>query len=334
MPDENMHELCRKLDLGEMLTPPEPIYGGLLHKMYKIETGKGTYAVKALNPNIMKRETAIQNFMFSERIARIAYIHNIPAVTTIDSNTPLYEIEGNYYMVFEWVSSNSLLPSEVTSYHCEIMGEILAKIHRIDFMINENKVRARPVLTTTDWNKYTVPEKIWTADFLQIEPLLTKWEKQVNEAFDHMCKCQIIGHRDMDCKNVLWDENNQPLIIDWEAAGSINPLQELTNVALAWSGAETEDFDQERFKTVVESYVQSGGLIVDDISAALHYEFKGKLDWLEYNMKRSLGMESDTIDGQELGTREVINTIKALLNYEKRIPILKDIMIYYASSQG
>ncbi|CAG7654811.1 hypothetical protein PAECIP111802_05889 [Paenibacillus allorhizosphaerae] len=64
----------------------------------------------------------------------------------------------------------------------------------------------------------------------------------------------------------------------------------------------------------------------------LRCERKGKLDWLEYNMKRSLGMKSDTIQEQELGTKEVICTMKALMYYDKRIPELKHILTKYAGS--
>ncbi|MFC6230690.1 hypothetical protein ACFQI7_22965 [Paenibacillus allorhizosphaerae] len=49
-------------------------------------------------------------------------------------------------------------------------------------------------------------------------------------------------------------------------------------------------------------------------------------------MKRSLGMKSDTIQEQELGTKEVICTMKALMYYDKRIPELKHILTKYAGS--
>ncbi|MFC6230691.1 phosphotransferase [Paenibacillus allorhizosphaerae] len=119
------------------------------------------------------------------------------------------------------------------------------------------------------WKKYTGSEQSWTNDLINLEPLLTKWKRQADEASERLLTRQVISHRDMDCKNVLWDRRHRPFIIDWEAAGCTNPLQELVNVALAWSGADTEALDQERFEAVIESYVQTAGPIVDDISAAL-----------------------------------------------------------------
>lgn len=48
-----------------------------------------------------------------------------------------------------------------------------------------------------------------------------------------MRKCQVISHRDLDPKNVMWDGMN-PYLIDWEAAGPVNPYQEFLEVALYW----------------------------------------------------------------------------------------------------
>ncbi|MFC6230692.1 hypothetical protein ACFQI7_22975 [Paenibacillus allorhizosphaerae] len=64
--------------------------------MMKVETDHGAYAVKVLNPRIMKRETAVGKFIFSENVARTACLNQIPAITTIDSHPCLNEVEGRY----------------------------------------------------------------------------------------------------------------------------------------------------------------------------------------------------------------------------------------------
>lgn len=67
-------KLCDILQLGEIVGGPKVITGGLLHKMYAIETTQGKYAIKALNPSIMLRPVAMQNYINSEQIANIALI--------------------------------------------------------------------------------------------------------------------------------------------------------------------------------------------------------------------------------------------------------------------
>lgn len=51
-------KMCHVLNLGELIKPPEAVTGGLLHRMFAIETTQGKYAIKVLNPLIMARPTA------------------------------------------------------------------------------------------------------------------------------------------------------------------------------------------------------------------------------------------------------------------------------------
>ncbi len=57
-----------QVKLGQLLTEPTALSGGLLHQMYRLQTTTGTYAVKLLNPSILSRPAARQNFIDSERI--------------------------------------------------------------------------------------------------------------------------------------------------------------------------------------------------------------------------------------------------------------------------
>lgn len=62
-------KLCNVLKLGDIGGDPKPISGGLLHRMYAMETTQGKYAIKALNPQIMLRPVAMQNYINSELIS-------------------------------------------------------------------------------------------------------------------------------------------------------------------------------------------------------------------------------------------------------------------------
>lgn len=47
---------------------PIPLKGGYIHKMYKIETEQGTYALKLLNKYVMQRKTAMDNYAKAEQL--------------------------------------------------------------------------------------------------------------------------------------------------------------------------------------------------------------------------------------------------------------------------
>ena len=108
-----LEKLCKILKLGEIITVPKEIVGGLLHKMYAVETTQGKYAVKALNPQIMLRPSARQHFINSERIVNIA-LKSIPALSAEKFNgTFMQEIDKQFYIVFDWVDGRSLKSNEI-----------------------------------------------------------------------------------------------------------------------------------------------------------------------------------------------------------------------------
>ena len=47
--EERIKNFCNDYGLGGVLAL-HPVSGGLLHKMYRVETSSGIYAVKVLNP--------------------------------------------------------------------------------------------------------------------------------------------------------------------------------------------------------------------------------------------------------------------------------------------
>ncbi len=150
--------------------------------------------------------------------------------------------------------------------------------------------------------------------------VIENWESLIHSSASLLTNHYVISHRDLDPKNVLWDEQKVPIIIDWEAAGPIHPTLELIDVALYWSGSESGDLSKKAFSNLINSYLEHGGEIYADWQGVLNYGFLGKLEWLAYNIRRSLGLESSDDAERELGTREVIRTINALQNYADFIP--------------
>jgi Ser/Thr protein kinase RdoA (MazF antagonist) len=311
-------KLCNTLKLGELVGVPEAISGGFLHRMYAIETTQGKYAIKALNPQIMLRPVAMQNFIDSERIANAA-LNNIPALPAKKFNgTSVQEIDKQFYLVFDWIDGVSLKPNETNIVHCEKIGAILADLHRMDFsklgIINHWSDNEQ----LTDWNYYLQKgrenNKVWFKLLLEIIDKLYDWNVQANDAATHLALDMVIGHRDLDSKNVMWNQNN-PIIIDWESAGYTNPMQELTETAIYWSENKLGDIDKERFLTFINGYKKKYGTLKANWRMVLENGFLSKLGWLEYNLKRSLWIECTDEAEQQIGTVQVTETINAIRRY-------------------
>lgn len=315
--------LCSDLKLGRMLQAPKAISGGLLHRMYFIETEQGKYAVKALNPKIMLRPTAMQRYIESERIANIAANH-VPALPAKSFNGKfIHEIVNQFYIVFDWAEGASLKPYEINDAHCGIIGCILAAMHNTDFSALSIPYRSDNNEPLTDWdhylNKGQAISAVWVGLLKESIDKLYDWNAQANVSKKLLATDLVISHRDLDPKNVLWNEGN-PLLIDWESAGYINPMQDLMETAIYWSEDEAENIDRKRFLAFVRGYMERRGILHANWSASLSSGFLSKLGWLEYNLKRSLMIECTDAEEQQLGVSQVIETISSITHYAELIP--------------
>lgn len=71
------------LQLGNLLSDVVRVYGGFMHTIYKLDTNTGIYIVKLLNPNVMKRPTAIDNYAEADRLEVIIENNDIPIIPSL-----------------------------------------------------------------------------------------------------------------------------------------------------------------------------------------------------------------------------------------------------------
>ena len=133
-----------------------------------------------------------------------------------------------------------------------------------------------------------------------------RWDRNVVTGLYEASQNQVISHRDLDPKNVMW-KNDAPYIIDWEAAGYVNPFQELIEVLNYW----------------MQAYTENNNINNVNWDVILSCSFDGMLGWLEYNLERALEMEGSGINDQEEGIQQTQGTIYELKKYENQIEQLK-----------
>lgn len=319
-------KLCKVMQLGEIVGVPEAISGGLLHKMYAVETTQGRrYAIKALNPQIMLRPIAMQNFIKSERITNIV-ANNIPALPAkIFNGNSIQVIDNQFFLVFDWIDGKSLKPKEINIVHCIKVGGILADIHMTNFFelgMNNDCT----CIQLTDWNYYLQKGQEngseWIDILLENINNLYNWNDQANESARQLTSDMLISHRDLDPKNVMWYREN-PIIIDWECAGFINPMHDLIETAIYWSENEIGNINKERFLAFISGYKKRFGTIQANWRMVLLNGFLNKLGWLEYSLKRSLWIECTDEEEQKMGTAQVTGTIKSIRRYAYMISELE-----------
>lgn len=149
--DNILYLIAENLQLGQVVEKPVQVTGGFMHKMFKLVTEKGRYVIKLLNPNIMKRPTAMGNYKIADDIEQILRQNNIPAVYALDFNgRKMQKLNGQHYYIFDWYDGKSLKYGEIEILHCRKIGEVLAKIHNIDL---KNEPFEQDEMHI-DWQKY------------------------------------------------------------------------------------------------------------------------------------------------------------------------------------
>lgn len=323
-----LYLIADNLQLGKVLEKPVQVTGGFMHRMFKVVTENGKYIIKLLNPNIMKRPTAMGNYKTADGIEKILKQHNIPAVYALEFNgTAMQKICGQYFYIFNWYDGKSLKDSEITAYHCEQIGKTLAEIHNIDLKSEPFKRDEIDI----NWQKYICLAKELNSPIYDIISdkidLFNESMTKGNEAIKKMPPVKAICHNDMDSKNVLWLVDEFKLI-DLECLGYSNPYLELFELALCWSGYETCNIDFKLFNTFFKAYFKNTKLNTDIDWEVMYYSNFGRLEWLEYNIKRALRIECDTDEEQQMGISEVKETVEHIIYYNNiKNEILKNIIV-------
>lgn len=310
--DRIFEEIVSRLQLGTLKALPQRVSGGYMHKVYRLETTKGSYAVKILNSEIMKRPDALKNFQRAEYLEKILQENEIPIIPALEvKGEKMHSIENQYFYLFEWFSGKVLGWREITAKHCNRISRILAQIHKIKHDHNQTFI-AKPVYI--NWDHYI--EQIHSRcpeleeELKRRQELLYFAQDEFNDSLKKLPPVTCICDGDMDSKNVLW-ANGCPKIIDLECLDYGNPFFEMFQLALSWSGSVICQMDYECLTAFLTSYQHEYGNFNADWNAFYGIGFTW-IEWLEYNIKRALMIECANEEERCLGIEQVHETIQRI----------------------
>ena len=319
-------ELVIKCNLGSLTETPKKIEGGLLNKMFKVCTTKSIYAFKLINPEVIKRQDGIKNILFTEKVSNIAKLNGIKCIPAlVINNEIIHSIKDNYFLIFDWFEGKPIIEEELTEDKIKKISKELSLLHKIDFTSVQNECDIFYELEEINFDFYLSKIKNKNIYNLvkEIKSHFTELDKASIECLKKIKEKKVISHRDLDLPNVLWNNENEPVIIDWETSGWVNPTLEVIDTAWNWAGGK-DFFDKNKYKIFLATYVKEGGNL-DDYEIAFKADYKAKLRWFEYNLKRITIF--DFLDEEEikLGEKEVIRSADEIIKFDE----YKNYMINY-----
>ena len=308
---DKIERLFSSKGLGEVLLPVTPVSGGFMHRMFRVNTANGSYAVKHLNPEIMKRPDVLSNYRRAESLEKILEEENIPIVPALIINgRKMQELDGDYFYIFHWQNGSITDWNHITAEQCRQAGNILGRIHALRPKYIDHKA---PVPSTIAWREYAAKAEQQQSDIAPVLKqnieLLDYAQDILNHARQNLPDIECISDGDMDPKNVMWD-NGKPVVIDLECLDYGNPVSDVLQLSLQWSGITTCSLNPDLLKAFFEGYLNAYDNGFRDYESILGLAYTW-IEWLEYNITRALGCCQDESE-RETGAAETRNTIKRL----------------------
>lgn len=227
--------ICNYFVLGKPIGSPTRVQGGLMNKMWRLDTESGSYAVKQISKDINLHDPAIRSYYeLTETIAHRFSKLGIPAVSALEKNgRHFFDFDGDGFLVYPWVNAKTLESTMVAEQHAVIIAAILAKLHMVDLDVPELQDPGMDGCQTGRLLKliqqaadFKCP---FSADLQKHKSMLAEANDASQGALVILSEQTVVGHGDLDPKNVLWDDRQEPFLVDWECARKINPTYEILN---------------------------------------------------------------------------------------------------------
>ena len=293
----------------EMMTE---VRGGGVHRLWRLRTDAGTFAVKGLRLDAHDQEALdLYRLAWPLEEAAARSEPSIPmAIPVLSTAQNLLEIVPDerggerVVRVHSWVEGMNPPWTAAPLDLADAVGRTLARIHLVGATL------ATAPQPATDVGLLAArPSDHWATLVQRAEG--HEWSGELRRATSALCEAEksvevaaadpgplVFAHRDVNPKNVLVATDGSPVVLDWDSAGDYFARQELASAALIWAGVETGEPSPESIRALIRGYRTGGGIVdrlrPEDATGWI-------LAWLrftEFNVDRLLG-ERGSIDQTE-----------------------------------
>ena len=112
----HIRQLCSRLSLGLPTLSLSPVQGGFHHRMWRLQTDEGIYAVKQLADDTdIANPQVIKHFNLTETVADTFGSYGIYSISALQSKEGFVQlIENSAYLVYPWSEAKGLAISQLS----------------------------------------------------------------------------------------------------------------------------------------------------------------------------------------------------------------------------
>lgn len=319
---EIANRLTNLLKLGKIIKNIEPLSGGLIHKMWKVETEFGQFAVKEINFKIALQPSVLENLEFCENISLEFHEAGINCICSIRlNNKSVIRIDTQSFLVYPFKESVDFRSLDWKISIPKITKE-LALVHNLNHSKRKSEPKSiDPKIHLDVWktleNQFTGSDYEWMNDYVFLNTKIVDLYHKIETANFVLNQDLVLSHCDLDIKNVLWDLNGKPWVIDWESFSYINPTKEIVQFCLDWSESFDRSFQNQVLELIIRSYSSMKQIDQQIIELSFYSCLGDYLNWLKFNLQRLLNYDQKS-DEYQIANIEVPKTVKLIINRIKK----------------
>ena len=282
--------------LGVLSTEPQRLFGGSQHHVWGIFTVKKGYCLKILGATLASKTNMLEHLEKTERLAQQLYLNGIPAVSAIPNKSGHFicHTGTTHYLLYPWIPSKIICLPDLREHHLIKIASTLADLHNAYFKLKINHTFESFIHTaTTKPSKYLPQISQVDGSINKLHAIMKDWESAYLNIAENLFLTPRMSHANLDPRNVLWDQNDNCQLIDWEWAGLTDPATEALGYALEWSGIVYSSLNIEHVELFFSTYVKHASKVHIPSAETLFWGWIGlfNLPWIKLNIERAKNSE-------------------------------------------
>lgn len=246
-------QIADAFDLGAVLRPIVEVAGGEQARVWRLDTDRGSFAVKEPRPGSEARLDGV-DVAFQEAVrTQTDVVMSMPVRRP--GSPAVVPIGRRLVRVSTWMD---LLPPD-TGLDAGAVGELLAALHQVDYEPPTADFGAG----VDPWFCAPVGERRWVDLTERLAQAKAPFTETLRAETPQLIALEAIAeepvglrmcHRDLWSDNVLRTATGDVCVIDWDSCGLADPSHELAQLLF-----EFGQVDSGRVRALADAYTRAGG---------------------------------------------------------------------------